>query len=260
MAYRSPRFQFSFEVRALLLSLALGASIGCGGQQATPESAEPAAAAPAAAESPGAAPAASSDATRAGRASIFAVHQFANFDEFVKFFDQGAADRAKVGVKGHLLSRLEDGRVVIHLFADNVETVDAALKSPEMVTYISRRGSPETSLVWLTRDVVVKIPPAPPKGETYSLYLKLKVGNFAELESAFRALEKVFGEQSVIAEGLHRATVNEDIAILHFVGTDKHALEDLVKRKEFVELLKVAQVEGEVKPLVGVDVSRERPK
>ena len=96
----------------------------------------------------------------------------------------------------------------------------------------------------------------------HTLYVRAEdvVGNFTELENGFRALETFFSEQGVIAEGLHRATVGEGIAILHLVGTDKYKLEDLVRKKEFVELLKVSQVEGEIKPLVGVDVSRERPK
>ena len=258
MTYRSSRSIFFVGLRFALVSLAFGASVACGGQQAAPESPESGTAASASA-SPSSAPAASSDAARAG-GSVFAVHQFANYEEFIKFFDSGAAERANVGVKGHLLTHLEDGRVVIHMFADSIEAVDAALKSPQMMDYIGRKGAPDTSLVWLTRDVVVKMPKTPPTGQTHSLYLKLKVGNFAELENGFRALETFFGEQGVIAEGLHRATAGDDIAILHLVGTDKYKLEDLVKKKEFVELLKVAQNEGEVKPLVGVDVSRERPK
>ena len=76
----------------------------------------------------------------------------------------------------------------------------------------------------------------------------------------FEARHSVFAEQGVIGEGLHQSTDRQNIAILHFVGTAKDKLEALPKRPEFVELLKQAKVEGELKPFLGVDVARSRPK
>ena len=239
--------------------LALAAVIGCGQKDAQPGAAAPTGAA--ATESPGgASPSDARNAERVGRASIFVVHMMSDYDAFKKYFEAGAEDRAKAGVKGYLLTRLDDGSVVIHFFADDVATVQNALKAPEMEKFIDRKGAPETSLVWLTRDVDVKLPATPPTGETYSLFLRVKVADFAALERAFRERHAVFAEQGVIAEGLHRSTDTEDLAVLHFMGTARDKLAALPKRKEFVELLTQAKVQGEVKPLVGVDVARNRPK
>jgi len=183
-----------------------------------------------------------------------------DFDGFKKYFEDGAAARAQAGVKGHLLTRLGDGRVVVHLFADDVEKVQAALKSPEMERYIDRKGAPESSLIWLTENELVKLPKVPPTGETFSLYLKLRVTDFAALAAGFKQDLSLFAEHDVIGEGLHRSTSKEDIAILHFVGTSRDKLDALVKRREFAELLARAGSQEEAKPLIGVDVSRSRPQ
>jgi hypothetical protein len=251
---RSRRLE-SLSLCARLVVLA--AAAGCAQNASSPGAEAPAVASPA--EGPSAAPAAS-DTARAGRASIFVVHMMEDFDAFKKYFEEGAADRAKAGVNGYLLTKLDDGRAVVHFFADDVAAIDEALRSPEMQKYLDRKGAPETTLLWLTRDVLVKAPPAPPAGETFSLYLKLKVGDFAALERGFRERYAVFAEQGVIAEGLHRSTASEDIAILHFVGTAKDKLEALPKRKEFVELMALAKNQDDVKPLVGADVARARPQ
>jgi hypothetical protein len=245
--------------KSLALGIVASLAVACGGPHSTSASPE-APASPGAGEAPLAAPAGATDAPRAGRASIFVVHMMSDFDAFKKYFEDGAADRARAGVKGYLLSKLDDGRVVIHFFADDVDTIDAAMKAPEMQKFLDREGAPETSLVWLTRDVLVKVPPAPPAGETYSLYLKLKVGDFGALESGFRERSATFAEHGVIAEGLHQSTANDSIAILHFVGTAKDELEALPKRKEFTELMALAKNAEDLKPLVGKDVARDRPQ
>lgn len=191
---------------------------------------------------------------------MFVVHLMNDFDGFKKYFEDGAAARAQAGVKGHLLTRLGDGRVVVHLFADDVEKVQAALKSPEMERYIDRKGAPESSLMWLTENELVKLPKVPPSGETFSLYLKLRVTDFAALVAGFKQDLSLFAEHEVIGEGLHRSTSKEDIAILHFVGTSRDKLDALVKSPEFRALLTRAGNQEEAKPLVGVDVSRSRPQ
>lgn len=191
---------------------------------------------------------------------MFVVHLMNDFDGFKKYFEDGAPARAQAGVKGHLLTRLGDGRVVVHLFADDVEKVQAALKSPEMERYIDRKGAPESSVMWLTENELVKLPKAPPTGDTYSLYLKLRVTDFAALEQGFKRDLPLFAEHDVIGEGLHRSTSKQEIAILHFVGTSRDKLEALVKRQEFAELVAKAGNKEDLKPLVGVDVSRSRPE
>jgi len=238
-----------------LLFVAICASLGaCSAGGAPP-------AAAASPEPPGAAvPAPSEDQHHRGGASVFVVHEMSDFDAFQKFFEEGAPEREKAGVKGYLLSRLDDGRVVIHFFADELRVVDEALKSPKLQEYLGRKGAPEASLVWITRDVYVTVPAAPPTGETYSLYLKLKVGDFAALERGFAARAPVFAEQGVIGRGLHQSTTSEEIAILHFMGTARDKLEALLKRKEFVELLSQAKSQGEVKGLIGVDRARHRAR
>jgi len=194
-----------------------------------------------------------------GGASLFVVHLMSDFDAFKKYFEDGEAARAKAGIKGHLLSRLDDGRAVVHLFADDPAKVEEALASPEMEAYLDRKGAPESSLVWLTQNELLKIPATPPVGPTFSLYLKLRVTDFAALARGFEQEISWFAEQGVSAEGLHRSTRKDEIAILHFVGTSREKLEALPKRPEFVQLLAKAGSQDEIKPLVGVDVSRSRP-
>jgi len=236
-----------------LICLVTGISLGaCGG--GTP-------AAAASPDSPTATtPSPSGEQKRQGGASVFVVHEIGDFDAFQKFFEEGAPEREKAGVKGYLLSRLDDGRIVIHFFADDERTVEEALKSPNLEEHLGRKGAPDASLVWLTRDVSVTVPAAPPTGETFSLYLKLKVGDFAALERGFEERAQVFAEQGVIAKGLHQSTSSAEIAILHFMGTARDKLEALLKQKEFVELLAQAKNAGEVKGLVGVDRARHRPR
>jgi hypothetical protein len=254
MLHRKNEFRVaSLLEKGLLCLFALASAEACSHEGGAPPASSPSGAASPAAT-------ASQQDLGQGGASVFVVHMMSDFDAFKKYFEEGAAEREKAGIKGYLLSRLDDGTVVIHLFADDLEEVQNALNSPDLERYLDRKGSPETSLVWLTKNDVVKVPAVPPAGETFSLYLKLHVGDFAALERGFEERHAVFAEQGVIGEGLHQSTDREGIAILHFMGTAKDKLEALPKRAEFVELLKHAKVEGEVKPLMGVDLARNRPK
>jgi hypothetical protein len=182
-----------------------------------------------------------------------------DFDAFKKYFEQGESARAQAGIKGHLLTRLDDGRVVVHLFADDIAKVQAALKSPEMERYLERKGAPESSLLWLTENEFLEIPATAPEGPTFSLYLKVKTSDFSALEKGFKEHHQLFAEQGVVGEGLHKS-YDRDIAILHFMGTSREKLEALVKRPEFGELLAHAGNQAELKPLIGSDVSRSRPE
>jgi len=237
---------------ASCLALLFG-PLACGGASAGPGAADPASSAANASAAP-------SDTARQGLASIFVVHLVSDYDGFKKYFETGAAERAKAGVKGYLLSKLDDGRVVIHFFADDVETVTQALRSPELQKYVDTQGAPDASLLWLTRDVVVRLPQAPPTGDTFSLYLKAKVGDFDGFRRAFEERFPVFAEQGVIAEGLHRGTEPDDVAIVHLMGTSREKLEALAKRKEFGELVALTKSPSETKPLIGLDVVRSRPQ
>lgn len=201
-----------------------------------------------------------SAAARQGQASVFVVHMVSDYDGFRRYFETGAAERAKAGVKGYLLSKLDDGRVVIHFFADDVETVTRALHSPELQKYVDAQGAPDSSLVWLARDVVVRLPATPPTGETYSLYLKTKTADFDAFRRGFEARHAFFGAQGVVAEGLHRGADQDDVAIVHLMGTSREKLEALVKQKEFSELLALTKSPAEAKPLIAVDVARSRPE
>lgn len=184
------------------------------------------------------------------------MHLVKDFAAYKKFFETGAADRTKAGIKRHLLTKTAKDRVIIQYVADDVATIEKAMNSEEFQKYLERKGAPETSFLFVTSDVIVKEPPTPPTGETFSLYLVLNVGDFAALERGFREREGVFAEQGVIAQGLHRSTGADGVAIVHFVGTAKDKLEALPKRKEFVELLAAAKTQGEVRTRIGVDVAR----
>jgi quinol monooxygenase YgiN len=195
-----------------------------------------------------------------GGASVFVVHHVGDFDAFRKFFEEGEEERTKAGVLGYLLSRLDDGRVVIHFFAKDVKQVAAALNSSRMQEYLSRKGAPDASLVWVTVDERVTIPPSPPAGQTWSLFFKLRTPDVAAFEKAFDGIAKVYAEQGVVGFGLHRSTSQEDIVILHFMGTDREKLAALSARPEFVELLGLAGGAAAAKPLLGEDLARKRPK
>src|SRR6187431_3269562 len=91
-------------------------------------------------------------------ASVFVLHQVSDFDAFMKFFEEGAQEREEIGVLGQLVSRLDDGRVIIHFIADDAERIDAALKSKRMDSYLNREGAPGASVVWLAHNELVNMP------------------------------------------------------------------------------------------------------
>jgi len=253
MAQRGKRFEHFTRFGAAFAGIALATACA----SSAPAPASSAAAAPSTGPAPVPATVGESQ-TRAG-VSLFVVHLMSDFDGFKKYFEQGEAARSQAGIKGHLLTRLDDGRVVVHLFADDVVKVQEALKSPEMERYLDRKGAPESSLLWLTENEFVKIPATAPAGPTFSLYLKLRVTDFAGFEQGFKENLPLFAEHGVIGEGLHRS-FDRDIAILHFMGTSHEKLEALVKRPEFGALLARAGSPNELKPLIGADVSRSRPE
>ena len=228
---------------------------GCAHGAPPPTNAEsaPTGAAPTAAEP-------SNDVRLGGGASVFVVHDIKDFEVFRKYFDDGEAERSSAGVLGYLLSRLDDGRIVVHFFAKDVKQVEVALNSPKMQEYLSRDGAPDASLVWVTVDERVKMPASPPSGKTFSLYFKLKTADLAAFDKAFESRSAVYAEQGVVGFGLHRSTSQEGMVILHFMGTDREKLAALPARPEFVELLALAGGSDGAKPLLGEDVARQRPK
>lgn len=252
MIQRAKRFD---GVTALGCALALCGVVCSAACASTAPSSSPAAAP---SSGPAPVPATVGESQSQKGASVFVVHLMSDFDAFKKYFDDGEAARTQAGIKGHLLTRLDDGRVVVHLFADDVVKVQETLKSPEMEHYLDRKGAPESSLLWLTENQFVKVPATAPSGPTFSLFLKLRVTDFALLEQGFRKNLPLFAEYGVIGEGLHQS-FGRDIAILHFMGTSREKLDALVKRPEFGEFLTRAGSQDELKPLIGVDVSRSRP-
>jgi len=251
-----------FTARVLCV-LTLALATACAAAQQAPDPAAPAQASaeskssPAPAEAP---PSSGVDAQRKGRASVFVVHKMSDFEAFRKYFEEGATERQKAGEKGHLLTQLDDGRAVVHFFADDVAAVEKTLRSPEMDRYVERKGAPEATLLWITRDVFVKLPPAPVAGDTYSLYLKLQTEDLSGLERALLGAGARFAELGVVAYGLHQTTAGDTAAIVHFVGTDRRALETLPGKPDFSELLARSRSRMRLKALVGVDVSRSRPE
>jgi hypothetical protein len=235
-------------------ALALTCALSCAGQPA-----EPAAPSNAGADQP-ANPAAAGVIDRRGKggASVFVAHQISDFDGFKKFFEEGAAEREKVGVKGHLLTRLDDGKVVVHLFANDLEVVKNNFDSPKLKEYMERSGHPDATFYWLAYDELVKVWPKPPAVPTFSLYVKLSAADLTALRDGFVKLQPVFAEQSVIASGLHHSVYQADQVFLHFVGTDHDQLGALTKRAEFGEWLKKSGLSGEPESFLGADLSRSR--
>jgi hypothetical protein len=127
--------------KGLFCLAVLSGAAACSHENAGPPASSPSTAAtpPAGTASP---PSTAAEPQTHGGASVFVVHLMSDFDAFKKYFEEGAAEREKMGVKGYLLSRLDDGKVVIHFLADDLETAQKALNSPDLERYLDRKGSP----------------------------------------------------------------------------------------------------------------------
>jgi hypothetical protein len=238
--------------------LAVACLLACANEAVGPAS-SPNGASPNAAEAP-ADPAKAGIIDRRGKggASVFVAHQVSDFDGFRKFFEEGAGEREKAGVKGHLLTRLDDGQAVAHLFADDLEVVKMTFDSPKLKEYFDRSGHPDATFYWLAYDELVKVWEKPPAVPTFSLYVKLSAADLPALRDGFVKLQPVFAEQSVIASGLHHSIAQADLFFLHFVGTDHEQLGALTKRAEFEEWLKKSGTAGAPQSFLGADLSRSR--
>lgn len=248
----------SRALHALPGLVALACVAACAEQPAKPPAAGASPAASAA--EPSTDPAVYGIVDRRGKdgASVFAAHLVSDFDAFKKFFEDGTAEREKAGVKGHVLTRLDDGRVVIHLFAENLDAIKMTLESPKLEAYLDRKGAPDATLVWLAYDELVKLPAKPPSGQTFSLFIKMRMRDLPALRRGFVERQPLFTEQGVIGSGLHHSVEQADLAFLHFVGTDRTKLEALAKRPEFQDWLRAAGTAEAPTVLVGEDVSRSR--
>jgi len=253
---RTPfRFRHRF-VRSFAGVAALACAAACAQQPAE----SPASSSAPAATEPAADPAASGVVDRRGKggASVFVAHQVSDFDAFKKFFEDGAPEREKAGVAGHLLTRLDDGKIVIHFFAHDLDALKLTLDSPAFKEYLNRSGAPDASLIWLSYDELVKMYPKPPAVQTFSLYVKLRVVDLPAARNGFVKLQAVFDEQSAIASGLHRSVDQADLVFLHVVGTNREQLGALVQRPEFLEWLKSSGSTEAPKTFLGEDMARSR--
>lgn len=248
--------RFGYSPLLLRSWLVLACALGCA-EQASPPPAAPNQPQAATAEPD---PASQGVLDRRGKAgaSVFVAHMVSDFGAFQKFFDEGAADREKVGVKGHVLTKLDDGRVVVHLFANDLEALKLTLASPRMQEYLSRGGSPDASLVWLAYDELLKLPAQPPSGQTFSLFYKLRMTDLPALRRGFVNLQPLFTQQGVIASGLHHSVEQSDLVFLHFVGTARDKLEALAKNPDFLAWLATRGSAEPPQSLIGEDVSRSR--
>jgi hypothetical protein len=249
-------FRFRSGVGLAYLAVLFGLAACAHEQQPPPASSPPSSTPPA--EIAGAEPASATVPQSEASASVFVVHQVSDVEGFKKYFEEGAAQRATSGVLGYLMTRLDDGRFVVHFVAKDVQTVEQALKSDAMQQRLNRGSAPDASLVWVTRDELLKVPSEQPKGKTYSLFLKVHVSDFDALKKGFEERYPRFEREGIIGQGLHRSTARDDVAILHFVATDRTKLEALPKHPEFVDLLTKAGNRELAKPLVGEDVARSR--
>ncbi len=236
-------------VTSAVLAASAGSSIACSHQAATPAAAEPTA--PAGPSTRAFVPA------KLG-ASVFILHTVSDVDGFETFFERGQTQRDAGGVNGYLLSKLSDGRLIVHLFADDVNTVQAALNSEEMRGYLGREGAPDASFVLVTNDISVSLSQTPPSGQTFSLYYKLEVPDFEEFKRGFEARDPLYAAHGVIGRGLHQTSAQRTV-VVHFVGTARDRLEALTKTPELVQLMALAAPDGAGRPLFAVDLARSRP-
>ena len=193
-----------------------------------------------------------------GGASVFAAHQVTDFEAFKKFFEDGAAEREQAGVKGHLLTHLDDGRVVIHLFADDLNALKLTLDSPRLQEYLKRPGGPDASAIWLAYDELIQLPAKPPEEKTFSLYYRLNVVDLPALRNGFVSNQALFREHGVVASSLQLGVDRSDLAFLHFMGTSRQKLEELTKRPEFLDWLGTRGTPEPPQSFIGEDVSRSR--
>jgi hypothetical protein len=258
VAMRQRRNVLSFAFRVLPSLVAFACVTACAGQSA--QSPANGAAPQGGAAEPSTDPAVYGIVDRRGKegVSVFAAHLVSDFPAFKKFFEDGAADREKAGVKGHVLTRLDDGRVVIHLFAESQEAIKMTLDSPKLQEYLDKKGAPDASLLWLAHDELVKLPATPPTGQTFSLFIKMRMVDLPGLRRGFVERQPLFKAQGVIASGLHKSVDQADLAFLHFVGTDRAKLEALSKRSDFQDWLRAVGTAEAPTVLLGEDVSRSR--
>jgi len=253
---RTPfRFRDSF-LRSFTGLAALACATACG----QPPAESPASSSAPPAAEPSADPAAAGVIDRRGKggASVFVAHQVSDFEAFKKFLEDGAPEREKAGVVGHLLTRLDDGKVVIHFFASDLDALKMTLESPALKEYLNRSGAPDASLVWLSHDLLVKMYPKPPAMQTFSLYLRMRVVDLAAVRNGFVKLQPVFDEQSAVASSLHRSVDQADLVFLHVVGTNKDQLAKLAARPEFQEWIKSGGSPEAPQTFLGEDLSRSR--
>jgi len=235
-------------VTTVLPAVSALAFVACSNQAAEPGAAAPTASA---------APAAPAFQPAKLGASVFILHEIKDPDGFEKFFEQGV-QRDASGVKGHLVSKLPDGRAIVHLFADDMNGVQMAVNSEVLKGIMFREGAPDHSFIWVTNDISVSLSTAPPPGQTFSLYYKLEVPDFETFRREFDARDPLYAAHAVIGRGLHQSP-SQRIVVVHFVGTERERLEALQKDPEFVKLMALAAPEGAGKPLLAVDQVRSRP-
>ncbi|HSU40519.1 MAG TPA: hypothetical protein VLJ38_13165 [Polyangiaceae bacterium] len=191
--------------------------------------------------------------------SIFVMHQISDLDAYEKYFESGDTHRETAGVDGYLLSRLADGRVIVHLFADDLNRVQSVLNSEAMQGRLHRPDAPDTSQVWVTRDASLSLPVTPPPGQTFSLYFKLEVPDFDAFKRGFEARDRLYAAHGAIGRGLHQSTTGRFV-VVHFVGTSRDELAALTKDPDFVALLSLAAPDGAGQPFLAEDLAHSRPK
>lgn len=251
---RHTRVSGPFRHVFVLISLALAGATSCAPHAAT----APAAGGNAAA--PSTDPAVYGVVDRRGKdgASLFVTHQVSDFAAYKKFFDDGSAERDNAGIKGHLLTRLDGGRVVVHLFGSDLQALKMTLDSPSLEQYLNRSGAPDASAVWLAYDELVKLPAQPPAGQTFSLFFRMRMNDLAALRRGFVDLQPLFSEHGVVASGLHHSVNQSDLVFMHFTGTSRDKLESLAKEPRFVDYLATRGVTDPPESFLGEDVSRSR--
>lgn len=239
-------------------SLSFACLVACASQTSGP--AASGAASPSAQAAAPADPATQGVVDRRGKAgaSIFVAHQVTDFEAFKKFFEDGSPERDRAGVKGHVVTRLDDGRVVVHLFGGDLDALKMTFESPQVRQYLDRTGGPDRSFAWLAYDELVKLPATPPSGQTFSLFVRLRMLDLAPLRRGFVDLQPLFTDHRVVASGLHHSVDQSDLVFLHLVGTDRGKLEALTKRPEFIAWLDTRGTTEPPQTFLGEDVSRSR--
>jgi hypothetical protein len=255
-----------------VLSLLLVAS-GCGGSQPSVASASPSAkepvptaapletaqtdaapAAPAPAEiQPAAPPEAKSTAERGGTQSIFALLKVKEPKAFVAQLDGMRADLQKASAFAYVVSRGQDQTemVIVHIVGRSGEKLTAFVDAEK-----AKAGGlfASASEFFVAQDDAYQVPSPWPEQETFDVFLRFKVKDYAAWRAGFDRNGEVRAASGVIGYGIHRSLADERV-IVHYLAKSTDLLRQISSMPEIIKLMKDQGIQGSPKPFYATNIA-----